>query len=111
MAHTRRDALFLLAALAVPLPAHAQRGRGAGRALRRYQEPAAARGYSDGYQHGWNDGYDRDRYDPAGHRDYRAADRGFSRAYGRLEAYRNNYRAGFRPGYDEGYRDGIRSRR
>jgi hypothetical protein len=127
---SRRAAIALLvAALAAPVPAAAQSGRrgdgppawargggarddrGAGRAIRRYQEPAYARGYSDGYQHGWNDGRDRDRYDPVGHRDYRDADQGFYGSYGPRSAYRTNYRAGFRPGYEAGYRDGQRSRR
>ena len=126
---TRAAIAMLVAALAMPLPAAAQFGRrgtgppgwdraggqrddrGAGRSIRRYQEPAYARGYSDGYQHGWNDGRDRDRYDPGGHRDYRDANQGFYGAYGPRSAYRTNYRSGFRPGYEDGYRDGQRSRR
>lgn len=85
--------------------------RNPGRTIRGYQEPAYARGYSDGYERGWNDGRDRDRYDAVGHKDYRDADDGYERGYGSRDAYRNNYRAGFRPGYDEGYRDGQGSRR
>jgi hypothetical protein len=69
-----------------------------------YQEPAYARGYSDGYRQGTDDGRDRDRYDPVGHRDYRDADQGYYRSYGSRDAYRNNYRAGYREGYEEGYR-------
>ena len=119
---------LLGAALAIPPPAAGQFGRGAdppgwgraggqrndrgaARTIRRYQEPAHARGYSDGYQHGWNDGRDRDRYDPVGHRDYREADQGFYGGYGPRSAYRTNYRSGFRLGYEDGYRDGQRSRR
>jgi hypothetical protein len=120
---------LLGAALAIPPPAAAQFGsrgadppgwgsaggrrndRGAARTIRRYQEPAYARGYSDGYQHGWNDGRDRDRYDPVGHPDYREANQGFYGGYGPRSAYRTNYRSGFRPGYEDGYRDGQRSRR
>lgn len=75
------------------------------------REPAAARGYSDGYRRGLNDGRDRDRYDPVGHGDYRSADPGYYRDYGSRDAYRNNYRAGFRQGYEDGYRDGARGRR
>lgn len=71
-----------------------------------YQEPAYARGYSDGYRQGTDDGRDRDRYNPVGHRDYRDADQGYYRAYGSRDAYRNNYRAGYREGYEEGYRQG-----
>ncbi len=75
------------------------------------QEPASARGYSDGYQRGLDDGRDRDRYDPVGHGNYRSGDTGYYRDYGPREAYRNNYRAGFRQGYENGYRDGSRGRR
>ena len=71
-----------------------------------YQEPAYARGYFDGYRQGTDDGRDRDRYDPVGHRDYRDADQGYYRSYGSRDAYRNNYRAGYREGYEEGYRQG-----
>ena len=108
----------LLAFLAGAASADAQgRGRALGRsggppALGRVnQEPAFARGYSDGFKHAQDDRRDRRRYDPVSHRDYRDADQGFSRSYGSLEAYRNNYRAGFRAGYDSGYRDGAGQRR
>ena len=79
--------------------------RGPGR-LRGYQEPAFARGYSDGWKQGLDDGHDRDRYDPARHGDYRSADQGYNRSYGSRDAYKNNYRAGFRQGYEDGYRGG-----
>jgi hypothetical protein len=82
-----------------------------GRAPRGYQEPAAARGYSDGYEKGLDDGRDRDRYDPVRHGDYRSGDEGYYREYGSRDAYRNNYRAGFRQGYEDGYRDGAARRR
>jgi hypothetical protein len=75
---------------------------------RSYREPAAARGYADGYEEGMRDARDRDRYDPVGSRDYRNADEGYYRDYGSRDAYRNNYRTGFRQGYDEGYRAGRR---
>ena len=74
-------------------------------APRGYQEPAAARGYADGYEQGVEDARDRDRYDPVGSRDYRDGEQGYYGAYGSRDAYRNNYRAGFRQGYDAGYRD------
>jgi hypothetical protein len=103
-----------------PLTADAQ-GRGRGRGVERlgalplsgraYEEPAFARGYSDGFKHAQEDRRERRRYDPVGHPDYREADQGFSRSYGTLEAYRNNYRAGFRAGYDAGYRDDTGRRR
>lgn len=75
------------------------------------QEPAAARGYSDGYRTGIDDARDRDRYDPVGSRNYRSGETGYYREYGSRDAYRNNYRAGFRQGYEDGYRDGSRGRR
>ena len=74
------------------------------------QEPAFARGYADGVRNGAEDGRERARYDPVGHRDYRDGDQGYAAEYGSRDAYRNNYRAGFRQGYDEGYRDGSRGR-
>jgi hypothetical protein len=75
---------------------------------RGYQEPAFARGYSDGWEKGLDDARDRDRYDPVRHGDYRSADQGYQRSYGSKDAYKNNYRTGFRQGYEDGYR---RSRR
>jgi hypothetical protein len=78
---------------------------------RGFQEPAVARGYSDGWDKGEDDARDRDRYDPARHSDYRNADDGYSREYGSKESYRTNYRTGFRQGYEEGYREGARRRR
>ena len=81
-----------------------------GRRYPGYQEPASARGYSDGYEKGVDDSRDRDRYDPVGHKDYRDGDNGYYREYGPKDAYKNNYRAGFRQGYEDGYRDGRRGR-
>lgn len=81
-------------------------GRALGRLTPRgYQEPAFARGYSDGYQRGLADGKARQRYDPADSAEYRNADQGYVSTYGTRDAYRNNYRAGFRQGYEEGYRE------
>jgi hypothetical protein len=88
-----------------------QLGDGIGRrAPGGYQEAAAARGYSDGFEDGLNDGRRGNRYDPVDSRDYRDGDNGYSGSYGSRDAYRNNYRAGFRQGYEEGYRDGARRR-
>ena len=88
-----------------------QFGEGPGRrAPGGYQEPAAARGYSDGFEDGLNDGRGGDRYDPVDSRDYRDGDNGYFRSYGSRDAYRNNYRAGFRQGYEDGYREGSRRR-
>ncbi len=77
----------------------------------RAQEPATARGYTDGYRRGRDDGRDHERYDPVGHGAYRTGDPGYRRDYGSRDAYKNNYRAGFRQGYDDGYREGTRGRR
>jgi hypothetical protein len=75
------------------------------------QEPASARGYSDGFKRGLDDGRSGDRYDAVGSREYRTGDAGYYREYGSRDAYRNNYRAGFRQGYEDGYRDGTGSAR
>lgn len=83
-------------------------GRPGGRGPLGYSDPAAARGYSDGYAHGWEDGDDRDRYDPERHGDYREADQGYKRDYGSKDLYKDHYRAGFRQGYDVGYQTGAR---
>jgi hypothetical protein len=72
-----------------------------------YQEPAYARGYSDGLKRGQGDGRDRDAYNPVGQRDYRDGDNGYYAAYGPRDAYKDNYRAGYRAGYEEGYRGGT----
>jgi flagellar biosynthesis/type III secretory pathway protein FliH len=78
------------------------------RRLRGYQEPAFARGYSDGWEKGLEDSRDRDRYDPVRHGEYRSGDNGYQRSYGSRDAYKNNYRSGFRQGYEDGYRDSTR---
>lgn len=79
-----------------------------GRRAPGYQEPAVARGYSDGYQRGLDDSRSRHNYDPVGERDYREADQGYYSGYGSKDAYKNNYRAGFRQGYEDGYRQANR---
>ena len=61
-------------------------------------------GYEDGFDKGLADTRDRDRYDPARHREYRNGDRGYNSRYGSKDEYRNAYREGFRSGYDEAYR-------
>ncbi len=79
--------------------------RGGPGRTRGYQDPAFARGYSDGWEKGRDDGRDRDRYDPVRHGDYKDGDNGYDRSYGSKDAYKNNYRSGFRQGYEAGYRD------
>ena len=76
--------------------------------VRRHDEPAYARGYTNGHGKGLADGRNHDRYDPVGSREYRSADEGYQASYGSRDAYKNNYRAGFRQGYEDGYRDGTR---
>lgn len=109
--------LTALCLIVAAVPADAQ-GRGRGRLGlvpppygRGNQEPAYARGYTDGFRHAQDDRQDRRRYDPVAHREYRDGDQGFYRSYGSRDAYKNNYRAGFRAGYDAGYRDGAGRRR
>ncbi|MBI3050725.1 MAG: hypothetical protein HYY76_20740 [Acidobacteria bacterium] len=113
------SALLLAPPLADPVEAQ-RRGRGrqhvtpprhgapAREAPRGYHEPAFARGYDDGYEHGLADGRRGARYDPVESRAYRNGDRGYAGSYGSRDAYRTNYRAGFRQGYEDGYRDGTR---
>ena len=80
-----------------------RRGGGGG-----VNEPAYARGYSDGFDKGRNDSKDRHRYDPLRHGDYKDGDNGYDRDYGSKEAYKQYYREGFRSGYEDGYRGGDR---
>jgi hypothetical protein len=70
---------------------------------------AFSNGYRDGYEKGFDDARDRDRYDPRRHRRYRDGGNGYRHEYpmGR-DRYRDVYRRGFLDGYDAGYRDGRR---
>jgi len=70
----------------------------------RFNNPAEARGYSDGFEKGNEDRRDRDRFDPTRHKDYRKADKGYEDRYGSKERYRDEYREGFRRGYEDGFR-------
>lgn len=70
-----------------------------------YANPAAARGFEDGYKRGYDDGRDGDRYNPIGERDYRDGDNGYDRRFGTREQWKIAYREGFRAGYDRGYRE------
>jgi len=65
-------------------------------------------GSNDGHGHnrGFEDGRDRNQYDPTRHRDYRSGDRGYDSRLGSREQYRIAYRDGFRDGYQRGYSDG-----
>lgn len=113
-------AVACVMALSLPVPLDAQksspkearRGRLAiersTRAARVYQDPAFARGETDGYSRGADDGRKGERYDPARHSAYRDGDSGYAEGYGPRAAYKTNYRDGFRRGYEEGYRKGAR---
>jgi hypothetical protein len=76
--------------------------------VKKYEEPAYARGYADGLAKGRADGGSHERYDPVGSREYRGAEEGYQASYGSRDAYKNNYRAGFRQGYEDGYRDATK---
>lgn len=86
----------------------ARRGANGRRNAAAYLDAAAARGYSDGFEHGVDDARDRDRYDPVRHGDYRDGDNGYDRRYGNRDSYAFQYRTGFRQGYDDGYRSSGR---
>jgi hypothetical protein len=74
-----------------------------------HREAALNRGFSDGYEQGFDAARDRDRYDPRREGWYRNAARGYDRDY-RLsrDEYRDIYRRGFLQGYESGYREGQR---
>ncbi len=91
-----------------PLRDGANRGRGNG--TRIYQDPASTAGYESGRDLGLTDGRNGERYDPVRHKDYRDAERGYTRSYGSKDAYKTNFRSGFRQGYEDGYREGSRTR-
>ncbi len=88
-------------------PGAGSRGNGVTRST--VPDPAFARGQADGYRRGFDDGNDRDRYDPTREGAYRDGDAGYFREYGSKDAYRRNYRDGFRQGYEGGFRDGART--
>jgi len=70
------------------------------------REVALNRGFSDGYEQGFEAARDRGRYDPQREGWYRDGRRGYDRDYRMSrDEYRTVYRRGFRQGYDAGYRD------
>jgi hypothetical protein len=71
-----------------------------------YASPAYDKGRRDGYEKGYDDGKDGDRFDPVRHKWYREGDRDYNSRYGSREQYKAAYRDAFRQGYDEGYREG-----
>jgi hypothetical protein len=60
-------------------------------------------GYSDGYMAGYRDSIDSLGKDLTRHREYEAADRAYSKDYGKLEDYRGGYKQGFANGYETGF--------
>jgi hypothetical protein len=76
----------------------------------RYQTPAVANGYSDGFDKGREDVRDRDRFNPERHGRYRSADRGYRREFGGKDDFRRLYRQGFLQGYRDGYQGTRRDR-
>jgi hypothetical protein len=115
-------ACVLSLSLAVPLAAQKSPNKASRRdrpvaversakATRVYQDPAFARGESDGYARGLDDGRSGERYDPARHAAYRDGDGGYAAEYGPRAGYKTNYRDGFRQGYEDGYRKGTRTAR
>ncbi len=81
--------------------------QGYGRGVRR---AGFDRGLADGLDKGLEDARDGDRYNPARHRRYRRADRGYRARFGSRDRYRDAYRTGFLAGYERGYRDGAQRR-
>ena len=73
--------------------------------VKKFEEPAFARGYEAGKARGRANAKDGERYDPVASREYRDGDQGYTASYGSRDAYRSNYRAGFRQGYEDGYRN------
>ena len=68
-------------------------------------------GYEDGFAGARSDLRRHGAYDPARHKGYRSADRGYHKRYGARRHYRDLYREGFWAGYDGAYRDAGRYRR
>jgi hypothetical protein len=64
-------------------------------------------GYRDGYEKGRGDARSgrRDRYDPARHKWFKSASRGYKNHYGAKPAYQQVYRSGFQTGYEAAFRE------
>jgi hypothetical protein len=74
-----------------------------------YASEALRKGYDDGVVKGREDVRDRDSFDPARHKWYRSADRGYSSRDGSREEYRAEYRRGFLSGYGDAHDGRSRS--
>ena len=70
-----------------------------------YANPAMAAGFNDGYEQGFEDARDGDRYDPIRAKDYRDADNDYDRRFGTKAQWQVAYREGFRAGYQQGYEE------
>lgn len=75
-----------------------------------YTSEAFRKGYDDGVVKGREDVRDGDSFDPARHKWYRSADRGYNSRYGSREEYRAEYRRGFLAGYESQHDGRQRSR-
>ena len=60
-------------------------------------------GYSDGYMSGYRDMTGKTARSHQKHADYKSANRGFIKDYGKLEDYRGGYQQGYASGYSAGY--------
>lgn len=97
------------AACALPVSAQGNYGDRGYRYDRERSSYAFVNGLRDGYEKGFDDARDGDRFDPRRHRRYRSADHGHRRGdYLSRDAYRDIYRRGFVAGYEDGYRDARR---
>ena len=87
-------ALAVVALAAAPAEAQRRDGSSGG---------AYDSGYRDGARAGGDDARERPGFEYQRHRDYRAADRGYSNRDNRRDAYTQQYRAGFVAGYRDGF--------
>jgi hypothetical protein len=95
----RRILLFSLLALSAPaaaLEARAQWGAPA-------NQPAYREGYDRGVRAGNDDLRRGDTFNFTDEGDYRDADAGYRREYGRIDSYRSDFRRGYQDGYRIGY--------
>jgi hypothetical protein len=68
------------------------------------RNPAYNEGYRSGQREGERDARDRRDFGFKRDDDYQDADRGYRRAFGGRDAYRDDFRRGYEFGYDRGYR-------
>jgi hypothetical protein len=90
-------ALAAVGALALPLPASAERWDHYG------SNPGYERGFRDGIDNGRTDARKHRRFDVARDGDYRDADNGYKGRYGSRWQYASSYRRGYERGYRQGF--------